>query len=994
MSEFLSFRLSEEFIEPYKTKEVPWGFSIGGGNSLSELTFVLKYSRKKEDGTKEKWWEVCQRCVEGTQSILKDHAKANKTTWNDLKAQKTARDAYDRMFNFKWTPPGRGLQHMGTRYIAESRNGARLINCLAGETEVITQNGILPIKDLIGTSQTLLTTDGWVEAPISSFGNQELYEITMTKNGVEKIIRATGNHRWFVRDRRKAKQAGNGFKEVLTKDLVADVHQFQSVYGQGVKSTNLSPVGVAAGFFYGDGNRTVIDRHSNRVRLCGEKDLAMLKYFSAHRTQAITDSGDIFVCDFPNYFKDLPSLSESKSYLVGWLAGYFAADGSKGSTDTSIASADLESLKYVKSICAIVGIGTGVIQKAERISNLTDKPSVLYKLPIRPDTLTEEFFINRNHRENFQKLVKSSPDWYVKSVVNTGIEEEVYCATVDGIGNFTLSENILTGNCAGLSSEKISTHSAYDATMPFVRLIEMSMNGIGVGLDCRGAGNIVIHQPLEETVEHVIEDTREAWGESLGVLLESFFFKNRKTVKFDYSKIRKEGALLKSFGGTASGPGPLKRMHEKIVELFSNREGELITSRDITDLANLSGKAAVSGGARRAALIMFGFQDDSDFVNLKNWELPENAERTGPDGWAWASNNSILATVDEDLSGIIPQIAVNGEPGIIWTDLMQNYGRLIDPPDFKDTKVNVTNPCGEIPLEGTGELCCLAELYPTNHDSIEDLKASIKHAYMYAKAVVMLPTPWAETNEVIMRNRRIGVSMTGVAQFVETRPGGWTTMKKWMDEGYRYLSAVDVKYSSWLGIRESVRLATIKPAGSTSLLAGVTPGIHWPTTGDFHLRRIRFLNTDPLVSILTDAGYHFEPDVNDPIMTVVGTFPTTGVSMRSEREVSVWEKAGLAAFAQRYWSDNMVSCTLSFREEEIPQLGPLLSSFQGQFKGVSFLPIHDEGTTYAQAPYEPVSEKDALEWQAKVKPLDQDVLYQMASEFVEEKFCNSDSCLI
>ena len=674
MSDFLSFKLSEEFLEEYKEKHVPWGFQIGGGNSLSELTFILKYSRKKEDGTKERWWEVCQRCVEGMYSILKDHSKFNRTPWNDLKAQKSARDAYDRMFNFKWTPPGRGLQHMGTRYIAESRNGARLINC------------------------------------------------------------------------------------------------------------------------------------------------------------------------------------------------------------------------------------------------------------------------------------------------------------------------------AGLSTEKITTHSAYEATMPFERLMDMSLNGIGVGIDTRGAERITLHQPLEETEVYVIEDTREAWARSLGVLLESFFFKNRKTVEFDYSPIRPEGAILKSFGGTASGPGPLIRMHEKISQLLSDREGDLLSSRDIVDIANLSGKAVVSGGSRRSALITFGKQSDEDYVNLKNWELEENAERTGGDGWAWLSNNSVLAEVDEDLSGLIDSIAVNGEPGIVWPEMMQNYGRLADVPDYKDQKAVVSNPCGEISLEGGGELCCLAELYPTNHTDIEDFKQSIKHAYMYGKAVVLLPTPWAETNEIIIRNRRIGVSMTGVAQFIETR--SWTEMKNWMNEGYRYISAVDKKYSSWLGVRESIRITTIKPAGSTSLIAGVTPGIHWPTTGDYHIRRVRFLNTDPLLPILSAAGYIVEPDVNDPLMTAVASFPTTGVDMRSEREVSVWEKASLAVMAQRYWSDNMVSCTLSFRAEEIPELGPLLNSLQGQLKGASFLPIHDAGTTYAQAPYEPLNKEEALEWQERIIPIPSELLYQTAGEFAEEKFCNSDSCAI
>ena len=673
MSEFLSFRLREDFVKQFRGKKVKWGFDIGGGNSLSELTFINKYSRLKEDGSKEQWYEVCQRCIDGTYSILKDHAKYHGTPWNEVKAQRSAEDAFERMFNFKWMPPGRGLQHAGTEYIMNSRNSARLINC------------------------------------------------------------------------------------------------------------------------------------------------------------------------------------------------------------------------------------------------------------------------------------------------------------------------------AAVSTEKISNHSAYEATMPFMRLIEMSMNGIGVGIDTRGAGNITLHQPLMETEVYVIEDTREAWAQSLGALLETFFFKNRKSLEFDYSQIRPEGAPLKSFGGTASGPGPLRRMHEKITSLLSKREGELLTSRDIIDIANLSGKAAVAGGARRSALIAFGYIDDDDFVNLKNWELEENAERTGPDGWAWASNNSILAKVGDDLSSIVDKIAINGEPGILWVDAMQRYGRVEDPADDKDYRATLTNPCGEIALE-SNELCNLSEVFPTNHESIDDFKRSIKHAYMYTKAVTLLNTPWGETNEVISRNRRIGVSMTGVAQFVEGR--GWPVMREWMDTGYKHLSSLDRSYSEWLGVRESIKVSTIKPAGSTSLLAGVTPGVHWPTTSNYHIRRVRYQKADPILQLLKEAGYHVEPDINDPSSTAVVSFPTKGVDVRSEREVSIWEKGHLAALAQRFWSDNLVSCTLSFREEERDQLVPLLSSLDGQLKSASFLPIDETGTTYKQAPYEPLSEELALEWMGNVKKVKKTDLYSDGLDFIEEKFCTTDSCTI
>jgi ribonucleoside-triphosphate reductase len=675
-SNFLSFHLPEAFIAEYAKTKPAWGFDIGGGNSLSELTYIAKYSRKKEDGTKERWYETCERCINGMYSILKDHCKYQRTPWNEFKAQKSAQDAFDRMFNFKWTPPGRGLATMGTQFVHEEQNNASL------------------------------------------------------------------------------------------------------------------------------------------------------------------------------------------------------------------------------------------------------------------------------------------------------------------------------NNCAFISTEKLSTHSAYEATMPFVRLMEMSMHGVGVGFDTRGAGKLTIHEPGYETEVFVVQDDRESWCESLGKLLESYFFKNRNTVVFDYSLVRPAGAPLKRFGGTASGPEPLTKLHESVRAQLRERAGQKITSRDIVDIMNKAGKAVVAGGARRSALIALGDPTDSDYVNIKNWELPENAERTGPDGWAWTSNNSVFAKSDTDLDHLVDKIVINGEPGIIYIDTMQNYGRLADPANNRDYRAIGVNPCAEISLE-PHEFCCLSELYPANHETLADFQKSIKHAYMYAKAVTLMPSIWPETNEVITRNRRIGVSMTGIAEFIESR--SWHEMKEWMDKGYGFLTELDRSYSEWLGVRESIKVSTVKPAGTTSIIAGTTSGVHWPTTSGYYIRRQRFLKHDPIVAALIEAGYDVEPDVNDPEQTVVASFPTTGPRIRSEREVSVWEKAHLAALAQRYWADNMVSVTVSFdQQRESDQVAPLLRSLEGQLKSVSFLPISSTGTTYKQAPFEPLDSGLAVKQQLDKRPLDMNKLYRSADavDAVGEKFCNNDSCEI
>ncbi|MFN9111207.1 MAG: hypothetical protein ACK5XN_14190, partial [Bacteroidota bacterium] len=124
-----SFRISDDFLSTYKTKTPPFGYKDAGGNSVGEITFLRTYSRLKEDGTKETWVDVCERVINGMYSLQKDHCKRNRLPWNDAKAQASAKEAFDRLFNLKWTPPGRGLWVMGTQIVNVQRNSAALQNC-------------------------------------------------------------------------------------------------------------------------------------------------------------------------------------------------------------------------------------------------------------------------------------------------------------------------------------------------------------------------------------------------------------------------------------------------------------------------------------------------------------------------------------------------------------------------------------------------------------------------------------------------------------------------------------------------------------------------------------------------------------------------------------------------------------------------------------------------------------------------------------------------
>lgn len=667
-----SFRLADDFVAGYKDKKPPFGYQDVAGNSVGEITFLRTYSRKKEDGTKETWYEVCERVINGMYSLQKDHAKQNRLPWSDAKAAASAKEAFDRLFNLKWTPPGRGLWVMGTPLVNEQRNSAALQNCA------------------------------------------------------------------FV-------------------------------------STN--------------------------------------------------------------------------------------------------------------------------------------------------------------------EMSKQNP------------------------------------------------------SKPFGFLMEASMLGVGVGFDDKGADKgFEIYNPVTPQ-EYVIPDTREGWAESTMALINSYLKAEQSNWDFNYDQIRPYGAPIATFGGTASGPEPLIKLHNGIRKLFIGRGGEQLTRRDIADIGNMIGVCVVSGNVRRSAELLIGRIDDEEFLNLKNAErFPErNSYDEEAPGWAWMSNNSVEVTVGTDFTPIVDGIVRNGEPGVIWMDVSRKYGRLIDEPNNKDHRVVGYNPCAEQSLESF-EMCTLVETYLNRHESLEDFKRTLKFAYLYAKTVTLLPTHWEETNAIMQRNRRIGTSISGIANFADRK--GLPELRTWMNEGYAIVKKYDTSYSEWLGIRESIKMTTVKPSGTVSILAGESPGVHWTAGGKFFLRAIRFANNDPMLPLFKMANYRVEPASESPDTTSVVFFPIKSLAERAERDVTIFEKMNLAVIAQRYWSDNSVSVTVTFdTEKESDHVETVLHMHDGQLKTVSFLPMGN--TVYPQMPYSQISEEEYDAYAMKLFPIDFAGVYEgLAADAVGEAYCTTDACEI
>ena len=527
-------------------------------------------------------------------------------------------------------------------------------------------------------------------------------------------------------------------------------------------------------------------------------------------------------------------------------------------------------------------------------------------------------------------------------------------------------------NCGFVSTKDIDQ----DYAAPFTWMFGMSMLGVGVGFDTRGKGEVRIQEPKRADDTHIVGDSREGWADALERLLNAYVGDDTLPAEWDYSEIRPKGAPIESFGGVASGPDPLEKMLETLEEMYGAYVGDEVDSQLIVDTMNIAGRCVVSGGVRRTAQIAFGEESDQQFLDLK---LDDEKVRE----YRWASNNSIVADVGMDYSEVAERTGVNGEPGYLWLENARAYGRMKDEPNWDDEQAEGSNPCVEQTLWDR-ELCTLVETYPAHHESYEDFRETLRIAYQYAKTVTLVGTHDAKTNAVMLRNRRIGCSMTGIVQAINEH--GYREFFDWCDDGYEYIQDLDRTYSDWLCVPRSIKTTSVKPSGTVSLLAGATPGVHW-SHSPYYLRRMRVASGHPLVEACERAGYEVQPDpyADD---TMVIAFPVeVDATERGKADVPLREKIDLAAQMQHYWSDNQVSCTAEFDpDSEADEIPRLLEAYEDRLKGISFLPMEEHG--YDMPPYEEISEEEYEERIAEVDPLENVDL----EHDLEDKFCDGAAC--
>lgn len=526
------------------------------------------------------------------------------------------------------------------------------------------------------------------------------------------------------------------------------------------------------------------------------------------------------------------------------------------------------------------------------------------------------------------------------------------------------------GRLGGASLQNCAFKVVDEPVEPFTWAMDLLMLGSGVGYNIQKANveklppvNVDFKCPVRTDVpdaDFIVPDSREGWVALLGKTLKAAFLAHKsgkQTFTYSTQLIRSKGAPIKGFGGTASGPEDLVWGIGKIGEILEKRAGKKLRPVDCLDIMNIIGAIVVAGNVRRSAQIAIGDPDDVEYLLAKRWDLGNIPS------WRAMSNNSVVCHDIGDLHEFFwDGYEGKGEPyGLINLKLSRKIGRLGET-EYPDPDVQGYNPCAEQSL-ADGETCCLAEIYLPNITSKEEMLDVAKLLYRVNKHSLALPFHLKITEEIVHKNMRMGIGVTGVLQATEEQ-------KSWLKDVYKELREFDKQYSKEHGFPTSVKLTTVKPSGTLSLLPGVTPGCH-PAYARYMIRRIRISANHPLVQTCRDHGYPVEFQQNfdgsEDHSTVVVSFPFRHPDHAVlAKDMTAIQQLETVKWLQENWSDNSVSCTVYYRKEELPEIRKYLKkNYKNNHKSLSFLLHNEHG--FKQAPLEEITKEQYDELVAKTR---------------------------
>lgn len=481
-------------------------------------------------------------------------------------------------------------------------------------------------------------------------------------------------------------------------------------------------------------------------------------------------------------------------------------------------------------------------------------------------------------------------------------------------------------NCAAISTEGILSERA-------VEMYTLLKNGCGVGYNLLWDGDVYV-----PTVQEFINDKNVDIETALRDTINAFTVPDTSLPIYT--------SLNRSSG---------KFINDVTVICNTYVGGESSRVRFLADLFNTIGAYIIRVGERRSAQIMLGSIHDEEFLNLKNYEVNPTRANIG-----FISNNSVLfeKTSDfEKIPDICDLIRTTSEPGFLNLKNIKKYGRM---GDVMEDSASLCNPCGEIALDD-GELCNLVSVMPSK--SIQRLgekkgwrafHKALYYATIHASNASLLMTTLPRTNEVISRNRKIGISLSGLAYMFDNIPT--SRFIKELRKGYDIVGDTNRLLAEQAGIPSAIKTTTIKPDGSLSLVCGVSAGIHFPMS-KYAIRRVRCEKRSQHGKNLIASGLvDYETDVINDNLDVF-SFPIKYEGLRTIHNVNLHEQMALLAMMQREWADNSVSMTVMFNEDEAEHLERVISLYMPIIKSASFMPLEND-TIYPQMPIQALSKEE------------------------------------
>ena len=614
------------------------------------------------------------------------------------------------------------------------------------------------------------------------------------------------------------------------------------------------------------------------------------------------------------------------------------------------------------------------------------------------------FLTNDNRRENWTETV----DRYFTFLFNSVKEkygwvpgDDLKADLTNAVKNLEVMPSMRAIMTAGKALERDNTAGYNCSYLPVddpkafdeAMYILLCGTGVGFSVEQQYVNQLpeVPDQLFDSKTTIVVSDSKEGWAKSLRQLIALLY--SGEIPKWDVSKVRPAGERLKTFGGRASGPGPLEELFKFTVSKFKGACGRRLSSIECHDILCKIGEVVVVGGVRRSAMISLSDLQDDKMRHAKAgawWE--QNGQRA-------LANNSAIYTQKPDIGQFLDEWTSlyhshSGERGIFSRaaaiSQVTKTGRRDPNHQFG------TNPCSEIILLPY-QFCNLTEVVVRAEDTVETLEKKVKLATILGTLQSTL-THFPYLRKIWQKNteeeRLLGVSFTGIFD------------NKWMSEisdetkaNLERLKNVSIStnadIANSLGITASSAITCVKPSGTVSQLVDSASGIH-ARHSRYYIRRVRGDKKDPLTKFMMDNGVPAEDCVMRPESTAVFSFPQKapeGATLRDDltaiAHLDIW------LMYQRHWCDHKPSVTISVKEDEWMDVGAWVWRHFDEVSGVSFLPY--DGGTYRQAPYEECSKEDYEALLAKMPThIDWDSLKEEEDNVkgAQELACSAGSCEI